>query len=62
MCAVSERSDGVTSDDGCGGKDAMKWRFRSSSKKSKSMMMGGKGSGGQWKIDEERMENMEVFK
>ena len=25
-------------------------------------MVGGKGSGGEWKINEERMENVEVFK
>ena len=25
-------------------------------------MVGGKGSGGEWKINEERMENMELFK
>ena len=44
------------------GKNAMKWRFRFNSKKSKTMMVGGKGSGGEWKINEERMENVEVFK
>ncbi len=44
------------------GKYAMKWQFKFNSKKRKTMMMGGKGSGGEWKIDEERMENMEVFK
>ena len=26
----------------------MKWRFRFNSKKSKTMMVGGKGSGGEW--------------
>ena len=40
----------------------MKWRFRFNSKKSKTMMVGGKYSGGEWKINEERMENVEVFK
>ena len=40
----------------------MKWRFRFNSKKSRTMMVGGKGSGGEWKINEERMENVEVFK
>ena len=44
------------------GKYAMKWRFRFNSKKSETMMVGGKGSGGEWKINEERMENVEVFK
>ena len=44
------------------GKYAMKWRFRFNSKKSATMMVGGKGSGGGWKINEERMENVEVFK
>ena len=43
-------------------KYAMKWRFRFNSKKSKTMMVGRKGSGGEWKINEERMENVEVFK
>ena len=41
---------------------AMKWRFMFNSKKSKIMMVGGKGSGGEWKITEVRMENVEVFK
>ena len=31
-------------------------------KKSKAMMVGGKCSGGEWKINKERMENVEVFK
>ena len=44
------------------GNYAMKWRFRFNSKKSKTMMVGGKGSGREWKINEERMENVEVFK
>ena len=44
------------------GKYTMKWRFRFNSKKSMTMMVGGKGSGGELKINEERMENVEVFK
>ena len=40
----------------------MKWRFRFNSKKSKTMMVGGNGSDGEWKINEERMDNVEVFK
>ena len=32
------------------------------SKKSETMTVGGKGSGGEWKINEERMEIVEVFK
>ena len=43
-------------------KYAMKSRFRFNSKKSKTMMVGGKGSGGEWKINQERMENVEVCK
>ena len=41
------------------GKYAMKWRFWFNSKKNKTMMMGGKGSGGERKINEERMVNVE---
>ena len=37
-------------------KYAMKWRFRFNSKKSKTMLVGGKGSGGEWRINEVRME------
>ena len=37
----------------------MKWSFRLNSKKNKTMMVGGKGSGGEWKINEERMEKWE---
>ena len=44
------------------GNYAMKWRFKFNSKKSKTMMVGGKSSGGKWKINEERMDNVEVFK
>ena len=43
-------------------KYAMKWRFRFNSKKSNTMMVGGKDSGGEWKINEERMANVEVFR
>ena len=43
------------------GKYTMKWRFRFNSKKTKAIIVGGKGSGGEWKM-EERMENVEVFK
>ena len=59
-CSV--RSGGATSDGGCDGEEkyAMKWRFRFNSKKSKTMMVGGKGSGGE--CNEKRMENVEVFK
>ena len=39
----------------------MKWKFRFNSKKSRTMMVGRKGGGGEWK-NEERMENVEVFK
>ena len=39
----------------------MKWRFKFS-EKSKTMMVGGKCSEGEWKIFKDRMENMEVFK
>ena len=41
---------------------AMKWGFRFNSMESKTMTMGRKCSGGVWKINEERMENVEVFK
>ena len=41
-------------------KYTMKWRFRFNSKKSMTMMVGRKDSGGEWKINEERMENVEV--
>ena len=34
----------------------MKWSFRLNGKKNKTMMVGGKGSGGEWKINAERME------
>ena len=44
------------------GKYVMKWRFRFNSKKSKTMLVGGKSSGGEWKINEERMKNVEIFK
>ena len=44
------------------GKYAMKWRFSFKSKKSKTMMVDGKGSGVEWKIYEERMEIVEIFK
>ena len=44
------------------GKYAMKWRLKFNSKKSKIKMVGGNGSGGEWKINEERMENVEVLK
>ena len=40
------------------GKYMMKWRFRFNSKKSKTMTVGEKGSGGEWKINKERMENV----
>ena len=40
----------------------MKWKFRFNSKKSKTMMMVRKGGGGDLKINEERMENVKVFK
>ena len=32
---------------------AMKWRFKFNSKKRKTMMVGGKCSGGEWKINVE---------
>ena len=44
------------------GKCLIKWRFRFNSKMSKTIMEGEKGSGGEWKINEERMGNVEVFK
>ena len=44
------------------GKYMMKWRFRFNCKKSKTMMVGGECSGGERKINEERMDNVEVFK
>ena len=40
----------------------MKWRFRFNSKKRKTMMVGGKCSGREWKINEKSMENVKVFK
>ena len=43
------------------GKYAMKQNFSFNSKKSKTMVVSGKGSGGKTKINE-RMENVEVFK
>ena len=43
-------------------KCVMKWRFRFNSKKSMTMMVDGKGSGGEWKINAKGMENVEVFK
>ena len=39
----------------------MKWRVKVNSEKSK-MMVGGKCSGGEWKFNEERIKNVEVFK
>ena len=44
------------------GKYVMKWRFMLNSKKSKTMMVGGECSGGERKINEERMEDLEIFK
>ena len=44
------------------GKYTMKWKFRFNSKKSKTIMVGGKGSGREGKINEERIEKVEVFK
>ena len=41
---------------------AWKYLMKFNSKKSMTMMVGGKGSGGEWKINEEKMENVEVFK
>ena len=38
------------------GKYAMKLRFRFNSKMSKTMIVGGKGSGGKWKIEGENGE------
>ena len=43
------------------GKYVMKWRFMLNSKKSKTMMVGGKCSRGERKINEEKMVNVEVF-
>ena len=37
------------------GKYAMKWRFRFISENSKTMMVGGKCSGEEWKLNEDRM-------
>ena len=43
-------------------KYVMKWEFRFNSKKTKTMMVGRKCSGGELNINEERIENVEVFK
>ena len=40
----------------------MKWRFWFNSKKNKTMMVGEKCSGEDWKINKEKMENVELFK
>ena len=53
-CAVSKRSSGVKVMLDMVGENVMKWRFRFINKKSKTMMVGGSGSGGERKINEKR--------